>query len=429
MMAGQEAAPWFRRPDPVPPGAAVAVVGAGVAGCAAAGALRQAGYAVTLIDRAGCLGAEASGNPCGLLKPRLTADGGVHGRFYGQGFLHAVETLDRLGGWLSRGILSVARNDDEAATMRRLAGTLPAEHLRFVGAAEAGALAGVSAPLGGLWFPHAGAIAPRAVCAALAGGTAVRAAAVDSLEAVAEGWRLLADGVEVARAAAVVLAAGPWTPRLWPAADLPIHANRGHITLLPEAAGAPPVALSFGGYLAPAVAEGRHVLGATYGRVPDPRDDGWRAPRPEDDAATLGLLAEVLPDVHARMGEPCGGRVSLRATIADHLPVMGPLFDAAAWRRAYADLHHGRPWRSYPPAPLAGGLFVLGGLGSRGFQTAPLLAAALAALVAGTPGPLAPDLLEAVHPGRFVLRSLRRPPKGAGAGRVTRSAAATTPSV
>lgn len=408
------AAPWLQAPPPVPAGAAVAVVGAGVAGCAAAGALRRAGYAVTLFDRAGRVGAEASGNPCGLLKPRLTADGGVHGRFYGQGYLHAVATLDRIGGWLSRGILSVARDAGEAATMARLAGTLPAEHLRLVDAAEARRLGGVRAPLGGLWFPQAGALHPATVCAALAEGVPLRPAAPQRLEKGPAGWCLIdASGAVVAEAAAVVLAAGPWTPCLWPAAELPIHANRGQITLLPEAPGAPEVSLSFGGYLSPAVAAGRrHVLGATYGRLPGPDAAGWRDLRPQDDAANLDLLAEVLPEVHALMGESDGGRVSLRATIADHMPVMGPLFEADAWRAVYGDLHHGRRWDRYPPAPLADGLYVLGGLGSRGFQTAPLLAEALAAMIAGAEGPLAPDLLAAVHPGRFIIRTLRRPPKG-----------------
>jgi tRNA 5-methylaminomethyl-2-thiouridine biosynthesis bifunctional protein len=294
---------------------------------------------------------------------------------------------------------------------------LPADHIALVGAAEARRLTGIDAPLGGLWFPKAGSIDPPAVCAALAEGVSVRSAAVASVARGSDGWCLRdVAGAVVAEAAAVVLAAGPWTPCLWPGAELPIHANRGQITLLPAAPDAPRAALSFGGYLSPPVAGGRHVLGATYGRIPDPDDAAWRAVRADDHAANLSVLAEALPGLRAQWdGNPAeGGRVSLRATIADHLPVMGPLFDAAAWREAYADLHHGRAWRTYPPAPLADGLFVLGGLGSRGFQTAPLLGEALAALMAGDVLPFARDLWEAVHPGRFVLRTLRRPPRRAG---------------
>ena len=55
--------------------------------------------------------------------------------------------------------------------------------------------------------------------------------------------------------------------------------------------------------------------------------------------------------------------------------------------------------------PLAGrldeGLFVLSGLGSRGFCAAPLLAEHVAALALGAPSPLPRDLAVRVEPLRF----------------------------
>jgi len=43
----------------------------------------------------------------------------------------------------------------------------------------------------------------------------------------------------------------------------------------------------------------------------------------------------------------------------------------------------------------------LGGLGSRGFLTAPLLAELIADQIAGAPLPLEADLVQALNPGRF----------------------------
>jgi tRNA 5-methylaminomethyl-2-thiouridine biosynthesis bifunctional protein len=55
--------------------------------------------------------------------------------------------------------------------------------------------------------------------------------------------------------------------------------------------------------------------------------------------------------------------------------------------------------------PIAGeiapGLFVLTGLGSRGFTTAPLLAEHVAALVLGAPSPLPTDCAGLISPARF----------------------------
>lgn len=408
-------APWFARPSQPAP-RRVVVIGAGVGGCAAARALGRAGCAVVVVDRTGDAGAGASGNPLGMLKPRLTADGGLHGRFHALAYLHARRLLDRLpqeaGVWAgARGILSVARDAAERRAMERLAGTLVATDCQGVEAEEAGQLGGgITAPWGGLWFPRAGTIRPAAVCRALLGETPLLTGEVAGLHRTPEGVWQVHDpcGTLLAEADAVVLAAGPWVPALWPAAGLPIRCNRGEITLLPEGAAAPPLTLSFGGYLTPALPQA--VLGATYDRLPKgPETPGWDQPRPESAAHNRAVLAAALPAVAESLGEAAGARVGLRATIDDHMPMVGPLFREETFRQQFEDLRHGRRrGAAAAPPPWEPGLWVLGALGSRGFQTAPLLAETLAALMTGGPLPLERDLLHAVHPARFLVRALKR---------------------
>lgn len=422
--------PWFAAPAPLPPGASVAVIGGGVAGAAVARALRGAGLAPLLVERHAALGQEASGNPCGLLKPRLTADGGLHGRFYGQAYLHACALLDDLAGtvpdvWAGRGLLAIARDPAERETMDRLHGTLPDGEAVPVSVDDAWRLAGVAAPLGGLWYPRGGSIRPSVVCRALAGNVPCLRAEIAGVERRNGRWGLLVeDGTVVAEAAAVVLCGGGRLPVLVPEAELPLHANRGQITVMPAMPEPPRSAVTFGGYVTPPVmldaglsTTAVQVVGATYRRLGPAgaatlEADGWAVPQAEDDAANLALLASHLPAL-ARAWDGCSpveARVAVRATVADHMPLMGPLMNADAYRAAYADLHHGRRPDRYPPAPWTPGLYMLGGLGSRGFQTAPLLAEALAAMMAGNAMPLAEDLLAAVHPARFLVRALRKPP-------------------
>lgn len=414
--------PWFRRPAPLRAGARIAIIGAGIGGCSAAAALKRRDFDPVLVDCAGQVGQGASGNPCGLLKPRLTLDQGIHGRFYGLAFLHTLRVMAELEKtWpdlvIGRGILSVARSDDEYGKMAALAPTLPPGVAVPVDSVEAHALAGigVSSSPGGLWFPDALSIRPLSVCQALSADIPLVQGEVTALDRTASGWLLKGTGIE---ADAVVLAAGPYLPRLCPEADLPVRANRGHISFMPEVPGLPDVALSFGGYLSPAVSGtgdvGRmRVLGATYDRWIDIGDNSWAMERADDARRSLDLLGNHVPTVADRWQgrEPCGGRISLRATIADHMPMVGPLFRVKDWQEAYRDLHHGRSGTSYPQAPLIDGLYVLGALGSRGFQTAFLLAEALGALCDGSPLPLDTDLYEALHPGRFAIRALRRRPR------------------
>lgn len=404
--------PWFTPPHPVPAGARIAVIGGGVAGAAMAGALRAQGFAPVIVERHGRLAAEASGNPCGLLKPRLTADGGLHGRFYALAYLHALRRLPPET-WVGRGILTVARDDAEAGRIGRLAGTLAGGHATAVDAAEARALAGIEAPRGGLWQAFAGSIRPPQVCEALAAGAELVAGTVAGLDRTAAGWHLRGTAIE---AEAVVVAAGPLVPRLLPDADLPIRANRGQISLLPADDGGAAAALSFGGYLSPRF-DGLRVLGATYGRWPDPADDSWSVLKQADHDHVLELMAEHLPGVPRPA--PVGGRASLRATIADHMPMAGPAFDAAVFRESFSALRHGPKAVSAVAAPWMPGVYVLGALGSRGFQTAPLLADLLAAQMSGAPLPLESDLLALIHPARFVVRGLRK----SQAGRPLRSGA------
>src|SRR4051812_33812435 len=67
--------PWFAPASPRSPGRA-AVIGAGIAGASVTHALRRRGWNVTLIDRHGAIAEEASGNPVGVIMPRVTADDG-----------------------------------------------------------------------------------------------------------------------------------------------------------------------------------------------------------------------------------------------------------------------------------------------------------------------------------------------------------------
>jgi tRNA 5-methylaminomethyl-2-thiouridine biosynthesis bifunctional protein len=57
-------------------------------------------------------------------------------------------------------------------------------------------------------------------------------------------------------------------------------------------------------------------------------------------------------------------------------------------------------------------LFVYTALGGRGITLAPLLGRLLAAQIAGSPWPLERDLVDAVDPARFLVRSARRGTSG-----------------
>lgn len=129
---------------------------------------------------------------------------------------------------------------------------------------------------------------------------------------------------------------------------------------------------------------------------------------------TAALLAQAQADWPAFCGRPSGqAGAAVRIASPDHLPLLGPWPDTPAWQRDYAALHHGRAPSHYPVASLRPGLWLNLAHGSRGASLAPLAARLLLGALDGTPLPLPQEQLAALHPGRFLIRRLRRRPTDA----------------
>jgi tRNA 5-methylaminomethyl-2-thiouridine biosynthesis bifunctional protein len=191
---------------------------------------------------------------------------------------------------------------------------------------------------------------------------------------------------------------------------LPLEARRGQLTFAPstEHSAALRSVLVYGGYVTPAH-RGFHSVGATF-EVTDPEAaDLALDVRDADHAHNFAALEEVAPGLMAGVAlNSLSGRAGVRCTSPDHLPVVGALPDRDAYLRDFADLRHGHPWTRYPAADYQAGLFTLLGLGSRGLVAAPLAAEVLACHITGEPWPLERDLVTALHPGRFLVRDLKR---------------------
>jgi tRNA 5-methylaminomethyl-2-thiouridine biosynthesis bifunctional protein len=128
--------------------------------------------------------------------------------------------------------------------------------------------------------------------------------------------------------------------------------------------------VAWGGYAVPTGS------GLLFGATHDRGETGG-GPSEEATARNLKMVAARLPQLAARIAAagPVQARTAVRATTPDRLPLAGAV-------------------------PVADGLFMLGGMGSRGFCVAPLLAEHVAALATGAPSPLPADLAARVDPSR-----------------------------
>ena len=349
----------------------VAVIGGGIAGQATARALEALGAHPILIE-AEAPGAGASGFPAALVTPRLDVGDRRLAALFVQALTRAGALYARIpGAVIARGVVQL----EQAARDSGRFDAVAAQDLWPVGAvrrldpdAAAGAL-GETTGVGGLDMAGALAVDPAAIRRTWLKGVETIMARVARIEADEDGVNLWdTQGGLILRADAVVITGGWGTAALLPGLGLKPVRGQADWVVGPSAP-----AVAWGGYAVP-TAEGL-LFGATHDRdrTDVNADDA-------DTARNLATLGTRLPALASRVGAAGTGgrRAAIRATTRDRLPAAGPLGPR---------------------------VFVLGGLGSRGFAMAPVLGEHVAALAVGAPSPLPHDLVLRVDAGRLAERA------------------------
>jgi tRNA 5-methylaminomethyl-2-thiouridine biosynthesis bifunctional protein len=412
-------APWFARPPAATADRRAVVVGAGLAGTAAAASLAARGWTVDVVERLDAIAGEASGNPQGMLYARPSPHATALSELVGSGLQYSCRLLPAFGlesgaEFDPCGVLQLAYDDDEARRQARLdelgwPGTL----LCRLDRVEANARAGIGVPAGGVLFPRAGWVHPPALCRAFSTHPAIRlrlSRAAVGLRRLPNGWAVSDGKTDIATAPVVVIAAAGTSAAFPETRYLPLRLIRGQLSFVPAtpASRALRTVLCGDGYVAPAHG-GYHSLGATH-RFRD-TSTGLTVTEHREN---LDKLARLAPNVYAAVGgdrlDPAqlSGRAALRCSAPDYLPIVGPVVDAVAFTSVYAPLARDAKLGLEAPPPWLDGLYVNTAHGSRGLVTAPLAAEMLAAYLEGEPAPLPRTVMEAAHPSRFPLRRLIR---------------------
>ncbi|UCV12855.1 bifunctional tRNA (5-methylaminomethyl-2-thiouridine)(34)-methyltransferase MnmD/FAD-dependent 5-carboxymethylaminomethyl-2-thiouridine(34) oxidoreductase MnmC [Dechloromonas denitrificans] len=395
-----------RRPDryPCPTDRRAIVIGAGIAGSTTAHRLAAAGWQVTVLESRASPGDGASGNIAGMLRPLPSADDNRLSRLTRAGYLATRALLAQLpdARWSPCGVLHLGRESEHEAVQRRTVEALgfPAEVIQFIERDAASEKLGWPVDTGGWWFPGGGWVQPPSLCAAALAAFPERImlrcnAAVDRLNRTESTWQALAeDGEILAEAPTLVMASGVAAPRFSQFSWLPQVSARGQVSHLP--AGTTPgldVVLTKLGYAMPEV-DGVQLAGATLSY-----DDEFNDERPTDHQENLARLNLMLPGFAAGI-DPATlhGRVGFRPMSPDRMPIVGPVpLPVAAGSNTR--LHN---LARHP------GLWCVQGFGARGIVWSALMADLLVSQIEGAPLPLENDLVNAVDPGRFLIRPARR---------------------
>ena len=394
------------RPESLTDDKRAIVIGGGIAGTASSHALANRNWQVTLIERHSGLAQEASGNPLGVLYPRLSGQDIVLSRLAMHGYLHSLRLLQSLklskADYSSCGLLQLAFDARELERCKGIAarGFSP-ELVHYVDTTEASSLAGINLLHPGLYFPAAGWVNPPALCQALAGHENIKlmtSAHALRIERHASLWQVWDSTRLLAEAPVIVLASASGSKHFRLTSHLPLEPVRGQITTLEQTASSQllKTVICTDGYISPAT-KGIHTIGATFSA-----DDMTTAVRESDHLSNLAMLRRLSPELYQALSSQApGGRVAFRSTTPDYLPMAGPMLDAESLL-ANPPRHTAKP----ESLPWLQGLYINAGHGSKGLINAPLCAEILACAINGEPVPIDRKLLAALDPNRFLLRKM-----------------------
>ena len=388
------------------------IVGAGLAGCAAAWALARQGWQSTLFDRLPTLAAGASGNRAGIFHGIFNPQDGVHARFNRAASFqaqHAVRVAIEQHGAAGQlaGLLRLEhKRSFEALQAQHHALGLPPAYVQALSASDAAWRSGLPATAPAWFYPGGGWIDPAALAASFLQRTGNSGlfhgnARVDALRRWGDRWQLLDAAGHVLGAAPVVVLANAFEATQWLGAHAwPLQRVRGQTTELPVSTRGlrlPALPVTGNGYVLPALPGALALFGATA-QVGDD-EPALRASDHQHNLAHLARLTGSAPSIDLAA---LSGRVGWRCVADDRLPLIGAVPDLEATRQPALRLDQPR---FVPRAP---GLFVFTALASRGIAWSALGAQTLASLITGAPCPLEASLLDAVDAGRFVSRTARR---------------------
>ena len=394
----------------------VAVIGAGLAGCTTAEALARRGIKVTIFDSAADICQSASGNLQGALYAKLPSKPTQSGEFHLTGLEYSLRLLNIyqcFDGETAQqcGLLQLATNAKEQLQQQDLLAQncYAKEVVRWVDAAEATALAGTKTPFSGLFFPRAGWVAPKLFCEKLIADANIQLQLntdINQLTQLAdEKWQLTGNSGKVFEVDAVVVANANSAKLFSQLESVATKAIRGQVTHSQANAVPLETVVCGAGYISPAT-QGKYCFGASFNLHEQSLEL-----QSSDQQTNIDNLHKVLPELAAQLEfseQPCG-KVALRCSTPDYLPMVGPAPIHDSFVNQYKKLNKDKNWTFSPAAaPNYPGLFINLGHGSKGLITCPLSAEYLASLLTNQPSPLPRDLSQAIHPARFIIKQLIR---------------------
>lgn len=388
----------------------IAVIGSGIAGTSSARALATRGFNVTLFETEKTIASGASGNPLAILQPYPMAARNQLGIFLEKGFLFAKQLLgedENLQKNISRhkfGALQLITSDRLKRVSEEFSNlnVIP-ELTSIVTAEDASKISETKINSAAFFHPLAEAVNPQELCAAniTKNVSICYNTEVKCMKREENSWELSLGNGDKKYFHTVIICNSYLAYKFLQLENFKLNQIKGELAFIPQTENSSKLKtiIAHDGYIIPAVS-GKHIIGASYERNWDSLDLNE-----ETQNKMLKKTLDNLPELKLTVPQTIAGRVSIRASTYDKLPLVGPVPDYIFYKDQYS-LPHKRS--SSKDANYFENLYFAIGFGSRGFISAQLAGEYLASLILSEPLPLPWDIVEALHPGRFIIREFKK---------------------
>ncbi|NRD74361.1 FAD-dependent 5-carboxymethylaminomethyl-2-thiouridine(34) oxidoreductase MnmC [Shewanella sp. VB17] len=407
----------------------IAIIGGGLASAHLTLSLAQRRQKIHLFCSDSTLAQQASGNKQGAIYPLLTPDNGHLSHYFQQGYLFSRRRLQSLvdDGFTINydfcGVLQTGFDERSSTRLNKIitSQTWNEQIASAISSEDSSKVAGIDIDKAGIYYPLGGWINPHEFTQAafdkatqLSDVTAEFTCQIVRIERVVDQWYIYKidsnshQEITFGPFNTLVLANGPGLTQFKQSEQLAITGFRGQVSHIPTQDSLLKLntVLCSHGYFTPQH-NGFHCTGASYVKNPQhldycPNEQLENLQKVTQSYAHKAWTEDVdISDNHARIG--------VRMVTRDHAPMMGCTPDIDDILVHYQEHQHTKESIKYwqeTPAPIHQGLYVLGGLGSRGITSGPLAAEALAAQLCGEIIPLDGPTLEMLNPNRMWMRKL-----------------------
>lgn len=409
----------------------VCIIGAGVSGLISAWSLAQRGINVELLDKTAPL-AGASGNPRGLLAPKMTPIHHVAEHLHTSGYLYSsrlYQALDRAETHANPAATPIFEATGAIDLLTKANVNIeqiaeyPDEVAQTLPSSQAQHCSGLSSSVleENLYLSQAGLVNPQALADKVLAHPLItfRQRHITGIESHADQVMLYSQindnasgqaGKEKPLTREVIIIAASYDSCDLDDKIFDFRKIRGQLSWFTPTAEQlkvlPKLPLKYGGYCAGFVAQNgderlnpvtpnasHFLLGASF-----VRNDTNLDSRDIEHAVNRDKLLEALPELTAIIGSETVGwqaRVGIRAQTPDYHPLVGPL------RVATQSLDN----QSNDYAHSSSRIWTMSGMGSKGYAFAPICAEALADMMTGAFAPLSHDMIQRLSPSRARLKT------------------------